>query len=246
MIRHVTGHLLLTAALACAAACGCWHPNPVDLVADIYDPPKALLNRAFLDDSADVRREGIVEMSHRWWGLGAKALKGYARIARAGVEAPTVRGAALRAMAQAGDDAKPHVKEVLAALADRKSTHVRWDAAVALDSIPDDQAVKPLTVHVKWDSERRSGEPSPDVRTACARALRHYRKTEVVAALAVVLEDDEDYAVRREAHESLVRIVGVDRGWNTRDWQADAKTLPALPPRKPWWDPLGLTVKDAP
>ena len=54
------------------------------------------------------------------------------------------------------------------------------------------------------------------------------------------MENDEDYAVRREAHESLVELVGIDRGWNRADWQEDMKKRPPHRPARAWWDPLGL------
>lgn len=224
----------------CAAVGGCAHPNLWDLAKDyVGERPTQLSNRAFLHASADQRREGIVEMSHRWWGMDATPVRGYALIAGSASESPTVRCVALRALAQAGPDAAPYVDQIVAALSAR-SPHVRWDAALALDSIVTDKAVMPLAARTGWDPDRRRGDPAPDVRMACARALRHYRRTDVVAVLAVTLESDRDYAVRREAHASLVYLVGVDRGWNQPDWRGDTEKLPPLPPRRSWWNVFGF------
>lgn len=262
MIRSTTAYLGVTAALACVAMSGCGHPNILDLMAEIYDPIGAVADRAVLSPNPDVRREGIVELSHRWGGHLPKRMNWYARMAAAQSEEPTVRSVALRALAQAGPDAKPHIGAIVLALDDGRlrddkgrplvpeqwrdvRVDVRWDAAVALDSVPADEALPGLSMHVKWDRQRQEGEPSPDVRVACARALRHYRTTDVVAKLAEVLDEDEDYAVRREAHESLVELVGIDRGWDGKDWHADTKKLPPPRPKKPWWDLFGLTVAQA-
>ncbi|MBL7134623.1 MAG: HEAT repeat domain-containing protein, partial [Phycisphaerae bacterium] len=97
------------------------------------------------------------------------------------------------------------------------------------------------------DPGNRKSERSPDVRAACARALRHYRRTDVVAVLAEAVEDEkEDLLVRWHAHDSLVEIVGVDRGWARSDWEGDTKKLPPLPqPEKRWWEHiLGLFARD--
>ena len=244
MRRHATLYVWAAAGLACATMGGCHHPNLWDLAKDfVGERPGALSDRAFMHTSADQRREGIVEMSHRWWGMDPTPLRGYALIASAPGESPTVRCVALRALARAGPDAAPHVDDIVAALSAR-SHHVRWDAALALDSVVDDKAVRSLASRSGWDPERRRGEPSPDVRMSCVRALRHYRRTDVVAVLAGALESDRDYVVRREAHESLVELVGVDRGWDGRHWQADTEKLLPLPRQKSWWNLFGLPEGD--
>ncbi len=240
MKRYATKVLWVVASCACAVVSGCGHPNLWDWAKDyVGERPKALSDRAFLHTSADQRREGIVEMSHRWWGMDETPVRGYALIAGASNESPTVRCVALRALARAGDDAVPYADQIVAALSAR-SAHVRWDAALALDSVVTDKALVALASRTGWDPERRRGDPSPDVRLACARALRRHRRTDVVAVLATTLDRDRDYAVRREAHASLVHLVGVDRGWNESDWQADTETLPPLPPRRSWWNVLGF------
>jgi len=255
MRRYATTFSALAGLIACVTAGGCGHPNPWDFAKDyVGTRPVALGYLAFPEApglvNADVQREAILEMSHRWWGTRPAPVLGYSLIAEAGGEAPTARSAALRALARAGDEAVVHVDRIVRAL-NARPVHVRWDAALALDSVVDDEAVdgaadNGLLAHVKWDRVKRRGERSPDVRAACARALRHYRRTDVVAALADVLENDHDLLVCWHAHDSLVELVGVDRGWTQSDWRGDAEKLPPLPePGKRWWEyVLGLFDSD--
>jgi len=279
MTRRTTPYLGLAAALACAALSGCGKMTVVDIAADLAPGSRSRLATQLFDGrTADARRDAVLIMSfRRWWGLEPTALRAYALIARTASEEPTVRSVALRALGRAGTDAMPHADEILSALGDRISPHVRWDAAIALDEVRtggdrpflskiilamttkpreapstealdaqrdewSDKVVPHLMAHLKWGRDRRTGEPSLDVRVACARALRIYRRTEVVVVLAAAMENDEDYAVRREAHESLVELVGYDRGWAQSDWEDDMVKLPSSPSGagKRWWDPLGL------
>ncbi len=241
MTRKATMCSWLAAAIGCAVLGGCGHPSLVGLAKGIFYESNATLGwRAFEAEHADQRREAVIELSYRWNGLGPAALRAYARIAKTTIEEPTVRCAALRALGLADADAQPHVDDILSALAERHSRHVRWDAAVALNSIPADKAVEDLKKRVLWDPKDPEAERSPDVRLSCARALRNYRRTDVVAVLAQALEDDEDYAVRHEAHETLVVLVGIDRGWDRADWEPDTRKLPPPRPTRAWWDPLGL------
>ena len=271
----------MLAALACAAGSGCSGGSmAVGLMEDVMPGARArLAAEALAADTPDGRREAIVTMSQqRWWGLRPAALRAYALIARTRAEEPTVRCVALRALGRAGADAMPHADDILSALGETDSPHVRWDAAVALDGIQSggdpsslariisalvtgsgdapppenaddlaaawpDKVIPHLMAHLKWDPKRQAGEPSLDVRRACARALRNWRRTDVVVVLASAMENDEDFAVRKEAHDALVAVVGRDRGWAESDWEKDMTMLEPLPsgPR-PWWDPLGVFV----
>ena len=278
MTQRRTTWLGLPAILACVALTGCGKMTVVDLAEDLLAPSREpLVMQAFDGESADVRREAVLTMSlRRWWGLRPTALKAYALVVRNSREEPTVRCAALRALGRAGGRAAPHIGDILLALADKRSDHVRWDAAVALRDIwtdgdvwsvqgvvlstnrPSkeatialvhawpDMVVRDLSARLKWDRAGGLGESSPDVRLACAEALGRHRRTEVVGALAATVEHDLDYAVRREAHESLVKLVGYDRGWTQSEWEDDAVKLPAPRPRRAGWDFLGLFVRAAP
>jgi len=275
MTRQSMRYIAVTVVCGCLAVSGCGHPNAFDLAADfVAESQPELATLAFFAPSADVRRESMVTMSYRWWGMRPTVLKGYALAASNSKEEPTVRCVALRALAQAGPGAEPHIEEILKAL-DAKSRHVRWDAAVALDEIWVDthrsrlarlmstlsggysdaqrreqaaamnetwgkKVIVRLVAHLRWDPDTNKGDPSIDVRTACAEALRSHRLTDVIAVLADVLDKDDDHAVRRQAHASLVELVGVDRGWNRADWQGDTVVLAPIEPKKAWWDPLGV------
>ena len=272
--------------LACMAMTGCRDMKMVanmaeDLVSSRQQVSlrwQGVMNRVFKDESADVRRETVLIMSYeRWWGLShPPALKAYAVIAGNANEEPTVRCAALRTLGRAGSNAIPYIDNILKALDDKGSHHVRWDAAVALNEIRKREnawsvqatiaslggvstavsdaariawpykVVQPLLGRLEWDRTTRKGESSPDVRVACAEALAADRRTDVVRKLAEVMESDSDYAVRREAHESLVKIVGCDRGWDPSKWKGDTVSLPAPRARRPWWDLPGLFVRPAP
>ena len=241
MTRHATFIPLLAGLIACVTAGGCGHPNLNDFAKDYLGTrPVALGYLAFPEVrgmvSADAQREAIIEMSYRWWGADEAPVRGYSLVAQGGDQPPIARSAALRALARAGDKAVVHVERIIRSL-DASSAHVRWDAAVALDSVVDEKAIPAIASHVTWDRRTRAGESSPDVRSACARALGNYRRTDVVAILAGVLENDDDLVVRWRAHDSLVELVGVDRGWTRRHWQSDTVELPPVAAaEKSWWD----------
>ena len=116
---------------------------------------------------------------------------------------------------------------------------VRWDAAVALDRVIGEPAAAPLIDHVIHD-------PSVDVRTSCAKALRHYLRQDVTLALANALSD-ETFGVRHEAHASLVEMTGTDLGYDVANWRAVIQQgIPGIARGKtarPWWDWAGTTQK---
>ena len=77
-----------------------------------------------------------------------------------------------------------------------------------------------------------------------ARALRHYPRQDVLAALLACL-DDPDFAVRYHAAQSLTALTALDAGTDLDGWRAALaeKDDPfAQPPPKPrpWWDLFGI------
>lgn len=221
-------------ALAFLAACagGCKSGNPFTLERLFGPPPAKLVAMAFDVQDPDKRREGIVALSSKSWGLREPHLKDYATILRADKDA-TVRSAAVRALGKAGD--VKYLDHVVRALSDQSAT-VRWDAALALAGVRGPSAEKPLIDGALNDS-------SADVRSACAQTLRHYRSGRVVRTLVRCL-DDASLAVRFNARASLVKLTGIDMGPDSRAWeiQAEQPLLPAPDAKaRPWWDLLGLT-----
>jgi len=200
--------------------------------------PSQSVAMAFDPNDADRRREGIVALSKKDWGLKEPYLKGYAAILRTD-EDPLVRAAAVRALGKAADP--NYVGDVSRALFDRV-TFVRQDAAGALDKLIGETAIEPLR-------DRAAGDADQDVRAYCARALRHYRRDDVVQTLAKCLVD-KAFSVRHEAHASLVALAGRDLGYDPQAWGNLAlKGLgPAKAPekRKSWWDRLWRGFKKPP
>lgn len=225
-----TVQLALVFLAACGGGCNSGKTSMSERL--FGPPPKKLVAMAFDVEDPDKRREGIVRLSSKDWGLREPHLKGYATILRTDMDA-TVRSAAVRALGRAGD--VKYIDGVLRALSD-ESDMVRCDAALALAGIRDPSAEGPLTHRALTDS-------STDVRSACARTLRHYRSRRVVQTLVKCL-DDANLAVRFNAHASLVKLTGVDMGLDSRAWeiQADQPLPPASGAKaRPWWDLLGRT-----
>jgi len=237
-MRQTAGTILLGwLAVAAALGGGCKGtiPNPLNrwplyYYKEFAGPSRVKLTAQALNaKDTDLRRVGIVQMTRRYWGGSELSLKTYALVAGTTLYDPTVRGVALRALARGRQAAAVHADRIFLALSD-ESTDVRWDAAVALDRVTSEKAVSPLRARALPKSET-----SVDVRTAAARALRHYRTTDAAAALIACL-DDPDYAVRRAAHESLVEIVGRDLGPDPEHWIPLTKEIPPLPPKRSWWE----------
>lgn len=186
---------------------------------------------AFDPEDPDRRREGIALLSKRDWGLREPHLKGYAALLEADDD-PSVRSVAARALGKAGDT--KYLSDVIKALSD-KSPSVRWDAAAALDKLTGESAIDPLRQYALEDS-------SVDVRTSCARALRHYRRTLVVQTLTECLLD-ENFGVRYQAHTSLVEIAGRDLGYYPESWKgvSAVAALRTDEKKRPWWDWFGTS-----
>ena len=181
-----------------------------------------LITMALDPDDADKRREGIMGLSQHPWGLKetvqvtddkgkvktVEVLKVYHLIASMPHEDITVRGVAVNALGRAGNP--KYIATVLLCLEDN-SVSLRWDSAIALDNVIGPQAVKPLEDHALRD-------PSMDVRSACAKALRHYKQQSVVESLCRILNDHE-FSVRFQAHASLVELTGRDLAYDTDEWR---------------------------
>jgi hypothetical protein len=228
--------LIITVALATLACKGCSNgeadlswlggTSGTKLVAMVFDP-----------DDADKRREGIVGLSKKSWGLREPHLKGYALRLEIDRDA-SVRSAAVRALGMAGEP--NYLPNIIAALEDKSPT-VRWDAAVALKSVVyGTSAVEPLCRHAVDD-------PSPDVKVACIKALANYRGRDVARVMLKCMSDAA-FIVRYEAHRLLVEIASCDAGTDPDDWaRVDFSKLPEGPPHKdPWWDWMGVTKKNSP
>ncbi len=222
--------------LAAAAAAGC-QPATKDapnnsIVKKMFGPsPTELVRQMFESEDPDIRRSAIEKLSKHDWGRRGSYLKAYAILTAD--PAATVRSAAVRALGRGGD--AKYAGEIISALSDSEPS-VRWDAAVALDSISAPEAVEPLSV-------RATSDISPDVRVAAVRALRQYRRANVLETLLRCL-DDPKLVVRIRAAESLTELTGENAGTNARDWRRtiagkkDPFSRPVKPDNKPWWGRL--------
>jgi len=236
-MKHVKGAILLAVVLAAPALIGCRMGGyPAEMKRLVLGPSRLdLMDQAFRASDPDDRREGLLRLLKYPWGVRKPLLGVYATILAAPHQEPTVRGIALRALGRAEHRAVKYVPQVASCLGD-ESTDVRWDAAVALDHMIGEAAVKVLRDHALHD-------PSLDVRIACARTLRNYRRTDVAKTLVECMAD-EDYAVCYVARASLVQIAGRDRGRLPSDWLPLTEKMPPLPPAAPWWDLFGLTTSN--
>ncbi|MEM7809714.1 MAG: HEAT repeat domain-containing protein, partial [Planctomycetota bacterium] len=119
-----------------------------------------------------------------------------------------VRSSAVRALRRAGaaDRTSTFVE-----LLDADPTPVRLEAAKALAFLPDDSAL-PRLLAIAEDAQE-----DQDVRIAAISALRHYRQTEVVERLVVLLDADP-FSLAFQARTSLVFMFGADRGYKADRW----------------------------
>ena len=229
-VTHQIIYMALVAILvALAAGCSPAGAGRSGLARKVFGPsPKQLVVQMFESEDPDLRRDAIERLSKKDWGRRGAYLKAYGIMTTD--SAATVRSAAVRALGRSGD--AKYAKEVIAALSDREAS-VRWDAAVALDSIFTPEAVGPLSL-------RANSDVSSDVRVASVRALRQYRRQDVLETLLRCL-DDPKLAVRCQASESLTELTGDDAGTDARAWRGIlagktdpfATTAPAK--KKAWW-----------
>jgi hypothetical protein len=198
-------------------------PSPGQLAAWAFDP-----------NDPDRRRQGIVGLSSKDWGLKEPYLKGYAALLKTDRD-PLVRAAAVRALGRAQD--ANYAPDVTRALLDADAT-VRQDAAIAADKVYDGSSAAVLR-------NRAISDVDQDVRANSCRALRHHRDMAVVRTLVECLSD-KAFSVRYQAHESLVEVVGKDLGYDGQEW-ADVAGARALAPKAapadelPWWDWMRIT-----
>jgi len=219
--------LILLAAAAVVLA-GCGNPGGGFSMQQLLDKVNGaddgeLVKQMFQSPDPDLRREAIEQLSHKKHYLQGRFLDGYAALAEDPV--PTVRSAAVRALGRAGNP--EYFKTLVEALGDEDAM-VRWDAAVALDSVITPQATQPL-------AGAALNDPSADVRSSAARALRHYRRADVLETLLLCLEDPQ-FAVRFRASESLAELTGEKGGTDPRQWRRILSGKPNLfgptPPAK--------------
>jgi len=231
---------VLVLFVASGLLAGCGKENRVDLtwMANLFRSKKAHYHRLAMDTQNPRNRIKAIEgMSREDWGQQGDYVKAYAGFAKNDLY-PSVRAAALRALGRS--QARQHLPIILDGLVDESPT-VRVGAAGALVDMPDPNAVIPL-------SQAAMDDDHADVRTTACEALRYYRHPEGVATLVKALGDD-DFAVRYKAHESLVFLTGVDRGYEQWDWPSEAQgRLTKAAPRseKAWWDPWGWWGTDEP
>lgn len=220
-MRQAIGALAMAVLLAMAPA-GCIKTDHEgNLSIKPLKPTVDDLTAMALDvNDADRRRQGIVGLSQHPRGMDENILKVYAIVASNKNEDPTVRATALNVLGRAGN--AKYVKVLLDALEEPRAS-LRWDAAAALDNVKDLQAVGPLKTHAQADT-------SMDVRAACVKALRHYKQQDVLSVLARCLGDGQ-FAVRRQAHASLVALTGTDAGYEPRDWTATIRAATTQPAR---------------
>lgn len=208
------------------------------LIESFYPPDQVtLVGMAFDQRDADRRRQGVEMLSNSSNGFRDEYVRGYKELAKD--PDPGVRAAAVKALGKSGR--KDCLPELIKAMSDPDDM-VRWNAAIGLDRVVGLEAVKPLRQHAIDDTMM-------DVRISCVKALRHYRNNEAFRTLLQCL-DDESFAIRYQAHESLVQMTGTDKGYSPDDWGgiADA-VLPKekpQPAKKPWWDWAGVTEQETP
>jgi len=197
-------------------------PSGKQLAADMFD-----------SSDADVRRRAVERIAAR------KSLRREPYLGACAIMVkdpdPTVRSAAIRALAAAGD--ATYIPNVAAALSSDTDPICRRDAAAALDLLVGDEAVEPLITAAGKDDD-------VGVRSASAYALRHYPCQKVLDALLACL-DDTQFAVRFRAGQALSQLTALDAGTDLLAWRqalAEKDDPFAKPPpkRRPWWNMLGL------
>jgi len=153
----------------------------------------------------DERREGLAGLARSPRALEVLPL--YAAVAGSAGEEVPVRAVAIDVLGRSRDTT--HFP-VLVVCLDDESPRVRWEAATALDAMPGESAVEPLR-------RRAISDSAADVRAACAIALRHYNRPDVLTTLARVLNDG-NFTVRHTSHKTLVHLVGQDLGHEPEPW----------------------------
>ena len=129
----------------------------------------------------------------------------------------SVRAAAVRGLAAHGEPS--HVPLLVGCLND-KDKLVRQEAARGLQRLHNEAAVTPLLRAMKEPDASNPKDPAEaeaSVRTEAALALGHYPESRVLDALIAGLDDNE-LAVNRAAHDSLMVLTGQDFGLDRAAW----------------------------
>ncbi|MHC4179574.1 MAG: HEAT repeat domain-containing protein [Planctomycetota bacterium] len=244
MNRLVVIVLLIAGAVS---AVGCNNSQGAKKKFRFFPPSKdELLADAVNPDDPDTRREAITELSDSS-AVNEQAVQDLFDLILRSDSNSFVRAAASTALGKAQN---PQYVPTLAKAMTDPAMVVRWDTARALDRVIGKEAVGPLMTAA-------SDDPSLDVRVAATRSLRNYHGPAVVRRL-VVLMDDPELPIRREAHNSLKDVFGVDFGPSSEDWaQAHTGEIPpgptmddkrreALPRWKRWAYRPKPPVKDEP
>ena len=229
MTIHTRAFALLTLLTATILA-GC---SGEGFMARIFPPSSTKMVAMATDpDDPDRRRQGIVMLSERSYGLNEEFVDVYRDIMLTDAD-PTVRSVAARAV---GRSANPkYLPDLVKAFGDANAD-VRRNVAVALDNVTGPEAVPALT-------DRATRDESKDVRAAAALALRHYREIEVVRTLISALSD-ESFTVQYQARRARGQLTGRDLGYSPRPWIELASRDDVFDPpatERPWWDILDLT-----
>ncbi len=205
-----------------------------ELMARFTGPGRSELAVQMLkSEDADVRRRSLEKLSARK-ELRREPYLGWFAVMASDPD-PTVRSAAARALALGGD--AKYAPKVAEMLTDRDPM-VRWDAAVAMDKLPSEEVIAPISRAAREDA-------TVAVRTAATYALRHYPKGEVVKTLMGCL-DDLEFSVRFKAGESLAQLTGENGGADLNRWREllrekeDPFVKPPAPKPRPWYNRFGL------
>jgi HEAT repeat protein len=169
--------------------------------------PTAAAQKVYNQGSADMRREGINELSDRNFGRKAPYTEQYQIMAQTDRDW-LVRAAAIRALNRSRDSSATGI--YVKALADENDI-VRVEACKALVHMPDPAAPAALVKLLGDASQPR------DVRIWAAEALQHYRTLDVARTLASQLQGRE-FGVAWQSRKSLVTITGQDLGYDEPAW----------------------------
>ncbi len=178
-------------------------------------PPKQFA-QTLVDETAtaDARRNAINGLVRRPAGQSDTYVAAYAAIAAdTSGEDALVRAVAVRALNRSEADRS----ELYISLLTDRDERVRLEAAKALSKVPADDAVAPLLAMATDSTE------DLDVRLAAVYALRHYAQPEVVERLVALL-DAQPFAVAFQARTALVRMLGIDRGYDRDAWLSPQST----------------------
>ncbi|MCL2700495.1 MAG: HEAT repeat domain-containing protein [Phycisphaerae bacterium] len=195
--------------LAALFAAGCerdtTHTFRGDLAKSFNKPTPEQYLAMTASPNPDERREGLIGLAKS--PRASEALALYAAVAGNEAEEVPVRAVALGVLGQSRDAA--HLPVIVTCL-DNDSPRIRWEAATALDNLPGEAAVGPLR-------RRTIADEAANVRAACATALRHYNRPDVLTTLARALNDPQ-FAVRNASHKSLKELTTLDLGYDPQPW----------------------------